>query len=149
MLERVRFFQETFLLANIGLEVVLGMPFLTPSKANLRFAERELVWRIYTAAETLPSTRRVEIVDKKEFPTALLNVDDETFVVYIIALAESKTIPIYLSHQAQITALMSEETRISAEYSDFSNVFLLKSAAELLEHTKINDHSIDLLYNEQ
>ena len=42
-LERVRFFQETFLLANIGLEVVLEMPFLNLSKADIRFAEQELV----------------------------------------------------------------------------------------------------------
>ena len=42
-LGRVRFFQKTFLLANIGLEVVLGMPFLTLSKADVRFAEQELV----------------------------------------------------------------------------------------------------------
>ena len=42
-LGRVRFFQETFLLANINLEVVLGMLFLTFSKADIRFAEWELV----------------------------------------------------------------------------------------------------------
>ena len=38
-LGRVRFFQKTFLLANIGLGVVLGMSFLTLSKADIRFAE--------------------------------------------------------------------------------------------------------------
>ena len=42
-LGRVRFFQETFLWANIGLEVVLGMSFLTLSKADIRFVKRELV----------------------------------------------------------------------------------------------------------
>ena len=34
-LGRVRFFQETFLLANISAEVVLGMPFLTLSNADV------------------------------------------------------------------------------------------------------------------
>ena len=34
-LGRVRFFQKTFLLANISLEVVLGMPFLTLSQADI------------------------------------------------------------------------------------------------------------------
>ena len=33
-LGRARFFQETFLLANTSIEVVLGMPFLTLSKAT-------------------------------------------------------------------------------------------------------------------
>ena len=42
-LGRVRFFWETYLLANIGLEVVLGMLFFTLSKVDVRFAEQELV----------------------------------------------------------------------------------------------------------
>lgn len=74
-LGRVRFFQETFLLADISMKVVLGMPFLTLSNADIQFAERELAWRTYTAAEALPTTRRVEIIDK-EFAAAALNEDD-------------------------------------------------------------------------
>ena len=148
-LERVRFFQKIFLLANIGLEVVLGMPFLTLSKADVRFVERELVWRTYTAAEALPTTRRVEIINKREFAAAALNADDETFVVHVAALAEPTTMPIHPSRQAQVAALTSEETGIPAEYSDFSNVFSSDSAAELPEHTGINDHPINLLDNKQ
>ena len=34
-LEKTRFFQETFLLADISMEVVLGMPFLTFSNADV------------------------------------------------------------------------------------------------------------------
>ena len=37
-LERARFFQETFLLADFSIEVVLGMPFLTFSNADIKFA---------------------------------------------------------------------------------------------------------------
>ena len=39
---RVRFFEETFLVANISLEVVLGMLFLTLSGADVNFSGREL-----------------------------------------------------------------------------------------------------------
>ena len=99
-LGKVRFFQETFLLANIGLEVVLEMLFLTVNKADIWFVERELVWRTYTAAEALPTTRRVEIIDKRELAAAALNVDNETFVVHIVALAEPTTMPIHPSYQA-------------------------------------------------
>ena len=148
-LGRIQFFQETFLLANIGLEVVLRMPFLTLSKADVRFAELELVWRTYTATEALPTTRRVEIIDKWEFAAAALNADDETFMVHIATLAEPTTMPIHPSRQAQVATLTSEETGIPAEYSDFSNVFSSDSAAELPEHTGINDHPIDLLDNKQ
>ena len=41
-LGRAQFFQETFLLADISAEVVLGMPFLTLSNANVQFVEKEL-----------------------------------------------------------------------------------------------------------
>ena len=34
-LRRIRFFQETFLLADISAEIVLGMPFLTLSNADV------------------------------------------------------------------------------------------------------------------
>ena len=34
-LRKIRFFQETFLLADISTGVVLGMPFLTLSNANV------------------------------------------------------------------------------------------------------------------
>ena len=57
--------------------------------------------------------------------------------------------PIHPSCQAQVAALMSEETGIPTEYSDFSNVFSSDSAAELPEHTGINDHPINLLDDKQ
>ena len=41
-LGRARFFQKTFLLADTMMEVVLGMPFLTLSNADIQFAEKEL-----------------------------------------------------------------------------------------------------------
>ena len=44
---------------------------------------------------------------------------------------------------------MSKKTRILIEYSDFSNIFFLDSASELLEYTRINDHPINLLDNKQ
>ena len=42
ILGRARFFQETFLLADLSVEVVLGMPFLTLSNADIKFAQKEL-----------------------------------------------------------------------------------------------------------
>ena len=122
-LRRVQFFQENFLLTNIGLQVVLRMLFLTFSKVNIRVAERKLVWRTYTAVEALPTTRRVEIIDKWELAVAALNADNKTFVVHVAALAEPKTIPIHTSCQAQVATLSSKETGILAEYSDFLTSF--------------------------
>ncbi len=41
-LERVRFFEETFLLADTSMEVVLGMPFLALSNADFQFGTEKL-----------------------------------------------------------------------------------------------------------
>ena len=41
-LGRSWFFQETFLLADISMEVVLEMPFLTLSNADVQFVEKKL-----------------------------------------------------------------------------------------------------------
>ena len=99
-LRRVQFFQETFLLANIGLKVVLGMLFLTFSRVDIWFAKQKFVWRTDMTAETLPTTKRVAIINKKKFAATSLNADDEIFVVHIATLAEATTIPIHTSYQA-------------------------------------------------
>ncbi len=39
---RKRFFEKSFLLANIKSDVVLGMPFLTMSNADINFQARDL-----------------------------------------------------------------------------------------------------------
>lgn len=44
-LDRLHFFQETFLLADTSMDVILGMPFLTLGNADIHFTERELTWR--------------------------------------------------------------------------------------------------------
>ena len=64
---RVRFFEETFLVANISPEVFLEMPFLILSGVDVDFLDQDLRWRTYTTEEALPTTRRVELVGKKEF----------------------------------------------------------------------------------
>ena len=135
------------MLANIGLEVVLEMFFFTLSRADVCFAEREFVWKTYTTAEVFPMTRRVEIIPKRKITVAALNVDDETFVMHVAALVKSIIMLIYLSYKALVATLISKEIGILAKYSDFSNVFSSDSAAELLEHTRINYHSINLLNN--
>ena len=52
-----RFFQETFLLAKISIKVVLGMPFVTFSNADVQFAKKELTWRTYITKEAFLTTR--------------------------------------------------------------------------------------------
>ena len=120
-LGRAWFFQETFLLADISMEVVLGMPFLTLSNADVQFVEKELTWRSYTTAEALLTTKRVELIDKKEFAKAALDKNSETFVIHVASL---NPIPgIHPDREAQIASLLTEEVKILDQYSDFTDVF--------------------------
>ena len=78
-----------------------------------------------------------------------LNTDNETFVIYVVALGKPTTMPIQPFHQAHVALLTSEEIGIPAEYSDFSDIFPSDSVAELLKYTGINNHPINLLDNKQ
>lgn len=139
-LGRARFFQETFLLADTSMEVVLGMPFLTLSNIDVRFAEGELTWRSYTAAEALPNTRRVELINKG-FVEAALDDNVEAFIVHVAFLSLGIEMIIHPARAAQTTSLLTKEITVPDEYSD---VFSKDSAAELPKYTSINDHAINL-----
>ena len=88
---RARFFEETFLLADTSMEVVLGMPFLSLSNADIQFDTESFTWRSYSAAEALPTTRQVELINKHEFAKVALDENSETFVVHVAALEALKS----------------------------------------------------------
>ncbi len=101
-LGRVWFFEETFLLTDTNIEVVLGMFFLALSNTKFQFGTKKLIWRSYTTAEALLTTSWVKLIDKKEFGKAVLNKNSETFVVYVATL---KAMTIHLLSAAQIATL--------------------------------------------
>ena len=146
---RIRFFEETFLVANVSPEVVLEMPFLTLSGADVDFSGRELRWKTYTAEEALPTTRRVELVGKKEFAAAALDPEHETYVVHVASLSSTPLafLDVHPSRRPQVSGLIAEEapTKVPAEYSDFADVFSPDLASKLPKHTGINDHAIKLV----
>ena len=145
-LGRTRFFQETFLLADISVEVVLGMPFLILSNTNVQFVEKELTWRSYTTAKALPTTMRVELMNKKEFAKVALDKNSETFVVHVTSLS-STSLDVYPFRRPQISGLIAEEapTKVPDKYANFADVFSPDLAAKLLDHTGINNHAIELV----
>ena len=129
-LGRVRFFQETFLLADISVKVVLGMPFLTFSNANIQFVKKKLTWRSYTTVEALLTTKRIEFINKKKFAKAALDEKSEIFVIYV---ASFNLVPgIHHDKVAQIAFLLTKKVKISDKYSDFTNVFSEEKALVLL-----------------
>ena len=80
---RPKFFQETFLITNTKFEVILKMPFLKISNANVAFGEETLTWKSYTTNKALPTIKQVQLVDPNEFVIAVLDADSKTFVVHV------------------------------------------------------------------
>ena len=149
---RVRFFKETFLVANVSPKVVFGMPFLTLSCADVDILGQELSWRTYNTEKVLSTIRRIELMGKKEFVAAAIDLKYETYVVYIElassdALPSSSLLNIHPSQRPQISGLIAEKapTKVFAKYSDFIDVFLINLASKLPKHTGINNHAIKLV----
>ena len=104
---------------------------------------KKLIWRSYIIAEALPTTKRVEIIDKKKFAKLALDKHIEAFVIYVTSL-NFNSMPIYPAQEAQIILLVIEEMQILSEYLDFSDVFLEKKASILPKATNLNQHAIKL-----
>ncbi len=140
------------------MKMVLGMLFLVLSNADFQFGAEKLTWRSYTATETLSTTSWVELIDKKEFAKAVLDVNSKTFVVHIAALEVPTAMPIYpfkasqlQDDPAQIAALQWDKTpiKIPTKYSDYTDVFSSDLAMELLENTGMNENAIELIDGKQ
>ena len=67
------------------------------------FDKRTLTWKTYTTNKALPTTKRVQINDKKDFVIATLDADSETFVIHV-AFWKRKKMPMHSKKQAQIEA---------------------------------------------
>ena len=144
---RERFFENSFLLADFKPEIVLGMLFLTMNNVDVDFQARNLQWRSYTTGDVFPTIRQVELIGKKKFIAATLNPEHKAFVIYVTTLSVDSGDEVHPSKRAQIVHFKADKApfEVPSEYADFIDVFSLKLAAELLEHTGINDHAIELM----
>lgn len=69
------------------IEVVLRIFFLFFSNTDINFSEaRKLIWEFYTTLEVLPTTNRVELIEKPKFAKLALNENSEIFLVYVVVL---------------------------------------------------------------
>ena len=162
--DRPRFFQETFLVADTKFEVVLEMLLLKISNTDIAFSKGTLTWKSYINKKALPNTKRVQLVDPKKFVIAALDANSETFVLHVVvqeqeemALHPDRKAQVEVQNRAkiqdevQVRALLFDEalTEVPTEYSDYSDVFLAKNAAELPENTGMNKHAIELEKSKQ
>ena len=68
------------------MEMVLKMLFFTLNNADIQLLEKKLIWRSYTAAKVLLTTKQIKLIDKKESAKSALDKKFETFVVHITTL---------------------------------------------------------------
>ena len=145
--DRERFFEESFLLADIKPKIVLGMLFLTMSNIDIDFQARNLQWRSYTTGDVFSTTRQVELIGKKEFPVAALDPKHEAFIIHVAALSINSGDEVYSLRKAQIVHLKVDKapSKVPSKYTDFADVFSSKLIGELPEHMEINDRTIELV----
>ncbi len=98
---RERFFEENFLLDDVKPDIVLGIPFITMSNTDVGFQAQDLQWRSHTIRDILPTTRRVELIEKKEFAAAALDLEYEAFVVHVAAFSINIGDEMHLLKKAQ------------------------------------------------
>ncbi len=83
-----------FFLANTSIEVVLKMFFFTFISAYIRFAEQDYIWKAQTAAKTMTSTKKTEIISKKKFTASAFEKNNKAFVMLVATVIERTTITI-------------------------------------------------------
>lgn len=103
-----RFFEEKFLLANINIDIIFKMLFFNLNNLKIDFNDWKDKWRLYIIVEVLPIIRQIELIRKKFFITLVLDLNNKTFVVYIIFLIYSD--PVYPFYRAQIVLLRDDNT---------------------------------------
>lgn len=85
--ERSCFFEKTFLLANISINIALCIPFFILSNVEIYNVDFYIYWKIYTVAKVFPTIRQVKLIRKREFVTATLDLEHQVFIVYIASIS--------------------------------------------------------------
>ena len=78
-----RFFQKIFLVANTKFEIILRIFFLKLNNTNMSFSEKTLMGKIYITNKNLLTIEQVQIIDKRNFVIVALDANNETFIIYI------------------------------------------------------------------
>ncbi len=123
--DRERFFEESFLLADIKPVIVLRIPFLTMNNVDIDFQARNLQCRSYTTKDILLTIRRVELIWKKKFAIVVLDLKHEAFVIHVAVLSIDLGDEVHPSKRAQIAYFKADKApiKVLSKYVDFAKVF--------------------------
>ena len=114
---RERFFKESFLLANVKLDIVLEMLFLTINNASINFQIQNLQQRFYIIRDKLLTTRQIELIRKKKFKTAAFDLEYKAFVIHIATFNINLGNKVYLLKKTQ-TRLFNWSSKFKHQKKD-------------------------------
>ena len=77
------FFEKTFLLADISMDITLCMPFPSLSNIEINFVDCHIDQKLYVIIKVFLTTMQVKLIGKKKFAAVVLDPEDKAFVVYI------------------------------------------------------------------
>ena len=120
------------------------MFFLIFLNTDVQFVEKELKQKSYIPAKVLPTTKRVELINKREFAAAALEENAEMFLVYVASLLAMQ---VYPSCQAQVGPLLADKApaKVLPKYLDYADVFSFDLSMKLPENIGMNKHVIELV----
>ena len=96
----------------------------------------------YSNEKAIWTTRQIELINQKQFAKAVLDENNEAFVMHVNFWGLK--IIIYIARKAEMVLWLAEKVIILAKYSDFADILLKKLANVHLEQTGVNKHTIKL-----
>ena len=71
-------------MANKKVKIVLKILFFKLSNADMLFDHKIFIWRFYIANKASVTSKKVQIINSKEFVIVVLNIDSEMFIIFMI-----------------------------------------------------------------
>ena len=117
------------------------------SNTDINFSTRDLQWRFYIIRNVLLTIRQVELIEKKKFATATLDLKYKPFIVYIAVFNINLGNEMYSLKKSLIAFLKADKAliKVLSKYVNFVDVFLSKLDIELSNYMKINNPAIKLV----
>ena len=145
MKKRSCFFEDTFLLADIRIDIVLKILFFTLSNIEIDFVNCYIHSKTFTIAKILLTIKQVKLIRIKVFSAITLDQEHKVFVIHLTSISPDSDVYLYCRVQKVSLKANENSTSISPKYIDFTDVFSKDLATYLPQLTKINNHTIDLI----
>ena len=97
---RERFFEKSFLLADVKLDIILKMSFLIMTNVDINFQVWNLQWRSYTTEDIFLTTKCIKLMEKKKFAAIAFDLKYKAFIIYIAVFNVDLNDKVHLSTKA-------------------------------------------------